>query len=52
MFSLIKQVLTSLSSCNSSLVHERTKCLSLNDKPRMVRPTIIDLNSIELKYYI
>ena len=28
-----------------------TKCLFLNDKPCMVRPTLIDLNSVELKYY-
>ena len=27
------------------------KCLSLNDEPCMVRPTPIDLNSGELKYY-
>ena len=27
------------------------KCLSLNDEPRMVRPTLIDLNIIDLKYY-
>ena len=28
-----------------------TKCLSLNDEPCMVRPTLIDLNHVELKYY-
>ena len=28
------------------------KCLSLNDKPCMVRPTLIDLHLIELKYYL
>ena len=28
-----------------------TKCLFLNDEPCMVRPTLIDLNSFELKYY-
>ena len=50
-FSLIKQVLTSLLSCSSSLVCEQTKCLFLNDKPCTVRPTLIDLNPIELKYY-
>ena len=29
-----------------------TKCVSLNDKPCMIRHNIIDLNSIELKYYL
>ena len=28
-----------------------TKCVSLNDEPCMVSPTVIDLNPIELKYY-
>ena len=28
-----------------------TKCLFLNDEPCMVRPTLIDLNSVKLKYY-
>ena len=28
-----------------------TKCLFLNDEPCMVRPTITDMNSVELKYY-
>ena len=56
MFSLIKQVFIGLLSFSSSLtriakVSDRTKCLSLNDEPRMVRPTLIDLNPIEFKYY-
>ena len=29
-----------------------TKCLSLNDESCMVRYTLIDLNSVELKYYL
>ena len=29
----------------------QTKCLSLNDEPCMIRPTLIDLNPVELKYY-
>ena len=41
MFSLIKQVFFVLLSFS----------VSLNDKPYMVRPTLIDLNSIKLKYY-
>ena len=32
-------------------VSNETKCLFLNDKPCMVRHTLIDLNPIELKYY-
>ena len=28
-----------------------TKCAFLNDKPYMVRPTFIDMNPVELKYY-
>ena len=28
-----------------------TKCLFLNDETCMVRPILIDLNPIELKYY-
>ena len=44
MFSLFIVLLT----FNRSLA---TKCLFLNDEPCMVRPTLIDLNPIELKYY-
>ena len=29
-----------------------TKCLFLNDEPGMVRPTLIDMNPVELKYYL
>ena len=28
-----------------------TKCLILDDKPYMIRPTIIDMNHVEVKYY-
>ena len=48
MFSLIKQLLIGLLSFSSSLA---TKCVSLNDEPCMIRTTLIDLNSVELKYY-
>ena len=56
MFSLIKQVFIVLQSFNESLarvaqVSNRTKCLSLNNKLCMLRPTIIDLSCVELKYY-
>ena len=40
-----------LLSFSSSLTCDQTKCLFLNDEPCMVRPTLIDLNSVELKYY-
>ena len=48
MFSLIKQVFLVLLSFSSSLA---TKCLSFNDEPCIVRPTLVDLNPVELKYY-
>ena len=47
MFSPIKQVFIVLLSFSSSLA---TKCVSLNDEPCIVRPTLIDLNP-ESKYY-
>ena len=28
-----------------------TKCMFLNNEPRMVRPTLIDMNHVEFKYY-
>ena len=48
MFRLIKQVLILLLSFSSPL---ETKYLYLNDEPCMVRPTLIDENSVEPKYY-
>ena len=47
MFSLFIVLLSFI----ESLWHNRRKCLFLNDKPCIVRPTIIDLNPVELKYY-
>ena len=35
----------------STLARYETKCLFLNDKPCMVRPTLINSNPIEFKYY-
>ena len=32
-------------------VADLTKCLFLNDEPYMVRPSITDINPVELKYY-
>ena len=51
MFSLIKQVFIILLSFSSSLARDQAKCLSLNNKLCKVRPTLIDLNPVELKYY-
>ena len=56
MFSLIKEVFIVLLRLRISLarvakVSNWKKCLFLNDEPSMVRPTLIDLNSVELKYY-
>ena len=48
MFSLIKEVFVVLLSFSVSLA---TKCLFLNDEPCMVRPTLINMNPVELKYY-
>ena len=48
MFSFIKQVPILLLSFSSSFA---TKYVSLNDEPCMIRPTLIDLNPVGLKYY-
>ena len=57
MFSLTKQMFIVLLSCSESLarvakVSDRTKYVPLNDEPSMIRPTFIDLNLVELKYYL
>ena len=49
MFSLIKQLFIVLQSFSSSLA---TKYVSLNDEPCMIRLTLIDLNPIDLEYYL
>ena len=51
MFRHIKQVFIVILRFNSSLGRDLTKRLFLNDKSCMVRPTLTDLNSFELKYY-
>ena len=48
MFSLVKKVFIVLLSFISSLA---TKCMSLNEEPCIFRPTPIDSNPVELKYY-
>ena len=40
-----------LLSLTSSLARNQTKCLFSNDKPCTVRPTLTDLDPVELKYY-
>ena len=47
MFSLFIVLL----SFSESLARDRIKCLILNDQSCMVRPTLIDMNPVELKYY-
>ena len=51
MFSLIKPVFNELLSFSIYLARDRTKFLFLNDEPYLVRPTVIDLNPVEPKYY-
>ena len=51
MFTFIKQVLLVLLIFSESLARDRTKCMSLNNGPSMVRLTLIDLNPVELKHY-
>ena len=34
---------------SSSLTRDLTKCLFSNDEPRMGRPTLIDLDPLEIK---
>ena len=48
MFSLFNQLFIGLLSFSTSLA---TKCVSLNDEPCMIRPTLIYINPVELKYY-
>ena len=48
MFNLIKQVFIVLLSFSESLA---TEYLSLDDEPYMVRPTLIELISVKIKYY-
>ena len=48
MLRLTKQIFIGLLRFSGSLA---TKGLSLNNEPSMVRPTLIDQNAVELKYY-
>ena len=48
MFRLIKQVFIVLLSFSGSL---ESKCVSLNNEPCTISPTLINLNHTELNYY-
>ena len=48
MFSLFVVLL----SFSSYFALYQTKCLLLNDEPCMIKPTFINMNRIELKYYL
>ena len=51
MFSLFFVLMSfSESLAREAKISDHTKCLFLNDEPCMARLTIIDMNSIELKY--
>ena len=52
MFSLFIVLLSFSSSlARVAKIADRTKCLFLSDELCIVRPTLIDLNPVELKYY-
>ena len=51
MFSLVKPVFIVILSFSEYLERKRTKFLSLNYETCIVRPILINLNPIELKYY-
>ena len=48
MFRLIKQPFIALLTFSRSVA---TKFMSLDNEPCMIRPTLIDLNLIDLNYY-
>ena len=50
MLSLIKEVFIVLLSFSSSLAHEQTKCLFLNDELCMVKHILFNIDSVEVKY--
>ena len=51
MLNLFKQVFIVLLRFSILLACNQTKCMFLNDEPCMVRPTLIDMSTVELKYY-
>ena len=48
MFRKIKQVFIALLNFSRSFA---TKCVSLDNEPYVIRPTLININPIQLKYY-
>ena len=55
MFSIIKHVFFVLLKFSSSLASvakasDQRKCVSLKDEPCIIKPTLIDLNPVQLKY--
>ena len=52
MFSFVKRPFIGLLSFSNTLARDRTKFTSLNDEPCMIKPTLIDLNLVELKHYL
>ena len=40
-----------MSFSSSAHVADWTKCILLNDEPRMIRPTLIELHPVKIKYY-
>ena len=52
MFSLMKQVFIVLLSLREFLARDWTKSLFSNDDPCMVRPTPVDANPFDFKYYL
>ena len=52
MFNFVKRPFIGLLSFSNNLARDRTKFTSLNDEPCMIKPTLIDLNLVELKYYL
>ena len=56
MFNVAKEVFIVFLSFSGSLAREakvtdQTKCPFLNDEPCMIRPSLIDMSPVELKYY-
>ena len=49
MFWFIKQIIVALLSLSGSLT---TKYVSLNNEPYMTRPMVVNLNPVQLNYYL
>lgn len=51
MFGFIKEIFVGFLGFGGSLVSDRTKCLSLNNRPCQARPTLVEKDSNELFYH-